>query len=146
MIAVPVLRLHSDSILPTYAHEGDAGADLYSYYDLSISPGSYAIAYTGVAFAIPAGHVGLVHPRSGLAVRLGVTVLNAPGTVDSGYRGEVMVNLINHGSTTVRIHKGDRVAQIVFQAYEEAIFEEVVSFEATDRGAGGHGSTGGFSG
>lgn len=146
LIAVPVQRLHSDAILPTYAHKGDAGADIYSYYDLSISPGGRALAYTGIAFAIPDGYVGLVHPRSGLAARLGVTVLNAPGTVDSGYRGEIMVNLINHGSTTVRIRKGDRVAQIVFQTYEEAVFEEVVSFDATDRGVGGHGSTGGFSG
>lgn len=146
MISVPVRKIHADAILPTYAHTGDAGADLYSYSDLNILPGEYALADTGVAVAIPDGYVGLVHPRSGLAARLGVTVLNAPGTVDSGYRGEIIVNLINHGSVPVRIRKGDRIAQIVFQAYEEAEFELVVGFETTDRGDGGLGSTGGFSG
>lgn len=146
MISVPVRKLHADAILPTYAHVGDAGADLYSYNDLEILPGEYALVDTGIALAIPEGYVGLVHPRSGLATRLGVTVLNAPGTVDSGYRGEIIVNLVNHGSVPVRIRKGDRIAQIVFQAYENAAFEQVIGFESTDRGENGLGSTGGFGG
>lgn len=146
MILVPARKLYSDAILPTYANDGDAGADLYSYNDIVLMPKGYALLDTGIALAIPEGYVGLVHPRSGLAVRVGVTVLNAPGTVDSGYRGEIRVNLINHGSIPVKINKGDRIAQIVFQEYRKAHFEVVKDLEGSMRGSNGHGSTGGFGG
>jgi dUTP pyrophosphatase len=130
--------------VPAYAHDGDAGADLYAASDVELPPGGRALVPTGIAVALPAHHVGLVHPRSGLAARLGVTVLNAPGTVDAGYRGEIMVNLINHDPLqTARIVRGDRIAQLVVQRVEQADFEIVDELPATARGAGGHGSTGG---
>ena len=129
---------------PAYAHEGDAGADLCAATDVELAPGQRALVGTGVAIELPPGYVGLVHPRSGLAARLGVTVLNAPGTVDSGYRGEILVNLINHDPvTTARIARGDRIAQLVVQRVERADFVVVEELSDTSRGAGGHGSTGG---
>ncbi len=146
MILVPAKKLHRDSQLPTYANFGDAGADLYSYESVTLLPRGYALISTGIALAIPQGYVGLVHPRSGLASRLGVTVLNAPGTVDSSYRGAIKVNLINLGPNTVKIKKGDRIAQIVFQEFKQADFELTDNLGSTSRGEGGHGSTGGFSG
>src|SRR5690242_19302261 len=102
--------------MPAYAHEGDGGADLYAAADVTLAPGDRALVRTGIAIALPPGFVGLVHPRSGLAHRLGVTVLNAPGTVDAGYRGEILVNLINHDPVEPAvIHRGDRIAQLVVQ-------------------------------
>lgn len=143
-VPVPLRQLDPDLPLPTYAHEGDAGADLYAAVDVDLPPGGRALVPTGVAIALPPGYAGLVHPRSGLAARLGVTVLNAPGTVDSGYRGEIMVNLINHDrSETARIARGDRIAQLVVQRVEQAHFQVVQELPQTSRGAGGHGSTGG---
>jgi len=146
-VPVPVRRLDPDLPLPAYAHPGDAGADLVAAEDVEIAPGARALVRTGVAIALPAGFVGLVHPRSGLAARLGVTVLNAPGTVDAGYRGEIMVNLVNHDSaTTAKISRGDRIAQLVVQRVERAAFQAVDELPDSSRGAGGHGSTGGHSG
>jgi dUTP pyrophosphatase len=130
--------------MPAYAHPGDAGADLVAAADVELAPGERKLVPTGIAIAIPDGCVGLVHPRSGLAHRLGVTVLNAPGTVDAGYRGEVLVNLVNHDpAATVRIARGDRIAQLLVQRVERAVFRPVDELPGTARGAGGHGSTGG---
>ena len=146
-VPVQVRRLDPGLPMPGYAHDGDAGADLYAAADTEIPPGGRALVPTGVAIALPPHHVGLVHPRSGLASRLGVTVLNAPGTVDAGYRGEILVNLINHDPVqTARIARGDRIAQLVVQRVERADFEVVDELPATARGAGGHGSTGGHAG
>jgi dUTP pyrophosphatase len=143
-VRVAVRRLDPDLPLPGYAHEGDAGADLYAAIDVDLPPGGRALVPTGIAIALPPGHVGLVHPRSGLAHRLGVTVLNAPGTVDAGYRGEILVNLVNHDpERTAVIARGDRIAQLVVQRVERAHFESVEELPDTSRGAGGHGSTGG---
>ena len=145
MVAVEVRRLDPGLPVPAYAHEGDAGADLYAAADIVLAPGERALVPTGVAIALPPGFVGLVHPRSGLAAKLGVTVLNAPGTVDAGYRGEILVNLINHDPVTAaRIARGDRIAQLVVQRVERADFHLVEELSDTSRGAGGHGSTGGL--
>jgi dUTP pyrophosphatase len=145
--SVPVRRLDPDLPLPSYAHPGDAGADLVSAEDVELAPGARALVRTGVAIALPDGFVGLVHPRSGLAVRLGVTVLNAPGTVDAGYRGEIMVNLVNHDrEATAKISRGDRIAQLVVQRVERADFHDVAELPDSSRGTGGHGSTGGHAG
>lgn len=146
MRAVPVaiVQLDPDLPLPSYAHPGDAGADLYAARDVQIRPGRRAVVPTGVAIELPDGYVGLVHPRSGLAARLGVTVLNAPGTIDSGYRGEIMVILINHDRVEVaEIARGDRIAQLVIQRVERAQFHRVDALADSPRGEGRHGSTGG---
>ena len=143
-VRVQVRMLDEGLPAPAYAHDGDAGADLCAATDVELAPGARALIGTGVAIALPPGYVGLVHPRSGLAARLGVTVLNAPGTVDSGYRGEILVNLVNHDPvTTARIARGDRIAQLVVQRVERADFDVVEELSDTSRGAGGHGSTGG---
>jgi dUTP pyrophosphatase len=146
-VDVLVQRLDEELPLPAYAQPGDAGADLVASRDVPLAPGERALVPTGVAIALPDGYVGLVHPRSGLAARLGVTVLNAPGTVDSGYRGEILVNLINHDRANVaKISRGDRIAQLVVQRVERARFAVVDELAESSRGAGGHGSTGGHSG
>jgi dUTP pyrophosphatase len=143
-VPVAVRQLHPDLPLPAYAHPGDAGADLVAARDVEIAPGGWALVPTGVAIALPEGYVGLVHPRSGLANRLGVTVLNAPGTVDAGYRGEILVNLVNHDRTNpAKIARGDRIAQLVVQRVERANFHVVDELPGSVRGIGGHGSTGG---
>jgi dUTP diphosphatase len=143
-LTIPIRRLDPQLPLPGYAHPGDAGADLCAAEDAELAPGARATVRTGIAVAIPQGYAGLVHPRSGLAARLGVTVLNAPGTVDAGYRGEILVILVNHDPVnTVRIARGDRIAQLVLQKVERAVFVEVDELDDTARGAGGHGSTGG---
>jgi dUTP pyrophosphatase len=143
-VRVQVRLLDPELPPPAYAHAGDAGADLYAAASVDLAPGARALVPTGVAVALPPGYVGLVHPRSGLATRLGVTVLNAPGTVDSGYRGEIMVNLVNHDpERTATIARGDRIAQLVVQRVERAEFDPVAELPGTARGAGGHGSTGG---
>ncbi|MEU8813859.1 dUTP diphosphatase [Actinoplanes sp. NPDC048796] len=146
-VVIRIRRIDPDLPLPAYAHPGDAGADLVAAEDAELAPGARQAIRTGIAVAIPEGYVGLVHPRSGLAARLGVTVLNAPGTVDAGYRGEVLVILVNHDRhTPVKISRGDRIAQLVVQRVERAAFHEVEELDDTARGAGGHGSTGGHSG
>jgi dUTP pyrophosphatase len=146
-VEVALRRLDPDLPVPAYAHDGDAGADLLAARDVELAPGERALVGTGVAIALPEGYVGLVHPRSGLAARLGVTVLNAPGTVDAGYRGEILVNLINHDRANVaKISRGDRIAQLVVQRVERAGFVVADELADTARGAGGHGSTGGHAG
>lgn len=144
---IAIRQIDPDLPLPAYAHPGDAGADLYAATDVEIEPGHRAVVPTGIAIELPDGYVGLVHPRSGLAARLGVTVLNAPGTVDAGYRGEIMVILINHDLTaTAKIARGDRIAQLVVQRVERAHFRPTGDLSDSARGAGGHGSTGGHAG
>lgn len=141
---VRVQRLDPDLPLPGYAHRGDAGADLCTRTDVELAPGERRLVPTGLAVQIPAGWVGLVHPRSGLAARSGLTIVNAPGTVDSGYRGEVQVCLLNTDrEQPVVLHRGDRIAQLVLQRVGEADFVEVGSLDGSDRAAGGHGSSGG---
>ena len=131
--------------VPAYAHPGDAGADLVTTQDVVLEPGQRAMVPTGVAIALPAGYAAFVHPRSGLAHRFGVGVVNAPGPVDAGYRGEIKVLLVNHDRTdTVRLRRGDRIAQLVVQRVELARFTEVRDLPESARGDGGYGSTGGF--
>jgi dUTP pyrophosphatase len=143
-VRVALRRLVPDLPLPAYAHAGDAGADLVAAREVDLAPGDRAMVPTGVAVALPDGYVGLVHPRSGLAARVGVTVLNAPGTVDAGYRGEIFVNLINlDRANPVKISRGDRIAQLVVQRVERAVFHVVDELDDSVRGDGGHGSTGG---
>ena len=131
-------------LMPTRAHPHDAGLDLRCAHKLGIIllPGKRELVNTGVAVNIPAGYVGLVHPRSGWANKYGITVNNAPGTIDSGYVGNVLVNLINHGSETVAIEYGDRIAQLLVQRVELPELEVVDSLDTTARGTAGHGSTG----
>ncbi|CAB4771918.1 unannotated protein [freshwater metagenome] len=144
-LSVPVVRLDPDLPLPSYAHPGDAGADLLTTVDVVLAPGERALVPTGVALAIPEGYVGLVHPRSGLAARHGLSIVNTPGTVDAGYRGEVKVLLVNlDPREPVELRRGDRVAQLVLQRVERAGFVEVDALPDSARGAGGYGSTGGF--
>ena len=146
-VPVAVRQLDPELPLPSYAHPGDAGADLFAARDVELAPGARELVPTGIAIALPEGYVGLVHPRSGLANRLGVTVLNAPGTVDAGYRGEIMVNLINHDPEhPAKISRGDRIAQLVVQRVEQADFVRVDELADSVRGTGGHGSTGGHAG
>ena len=144
-VPVAVRLLHPDATVPAYSTDGDAGADLTSVADVTLDPGERALVPTGVALALPAGTVALVHPRSGLAARHGITVVNAPGTVDSGYRGEVLVNLVNLDPLepfTVRV--GDRIAQLVVQHHLHGDFAVADSLPDSARGETGHGSTGGF--
>jgi dUTP pyrophosphatase len=142
-LPVAVVRLDPGLPLPSYAHPGDAGADLMSTVDVTLEPGERALVPTGIALALPEGYVALVHPRSGLAARHGVSIVNTPGTIDAGYRGEVKVLLVNHDRTQpVELRRGDRVAQLVVQRVERAVFTEVDALPASARGAGGYGSTG----
>ena len=132
---------------PAYAHPGDAGADLVTAEDVLLAPGERALVGTGVAIALPAGYAAFVHPRSGLAAKHGVSIVNAPGTVDAGYRGEIKVNLVNLDTAqSVTLHRGDRIAQLIVQRVERAVFRPVAELPGSVRGAGGHGSTGGHSG
>ena len=142
---MPVVRLDPDLPLPSYAHPGDAGADLVTAVDVRLAPGERALVPTGIALAVPEGYVALVHPRSGLAAQHGLSIVNTPGTVDAGYRGEVKVLLINHDLfEAIDLRRGDRVAQLVFQRVERAAFDEVEVLPDSARGDGGYGSTGGF--
>ena len=130
--------------MPTRAHPGDAGVDLHSAVDLELPPGRRQLVGTGVAVAIPVGMVGLIHPRSGLAARTGLSIANTPGTIDAGYRGEIKACLINHDpDTPITIARGDRIAQLVVQRVELPEFTEVAELDDTSRGTGGHGSSGG---
>ena len=139
---IPVVSRDPAYQLPRFAHPGDAGADLQAAEALTIGAGVYALVATGLSMAIPEGHAGVVLPRSGLAVRRGVTVLNSPGLVDSGYRGELKVALINHGTKAFEIAVGDRIAQLVIVPISAPDYELVDSLGDTERGAGGFGSTG----
>ena len=130
--------------VPTYAHPDDAGADLCAAVDVELAPGARAVVPTGVAIALPDGYAAFVHPRSGLAAKHGVSIVNAPGTVDAGYRGEILVVLVNHDpAATVRFARGDRIAQLVVQRVERVQFDVVAELPESARGTGGHGSTGG---
>ena len=143
---VALLRLDPQLPPPAYAHPGDAGADLLTTVDVTLAPGERCLVPTGVAIALPEGYVALVHPRSGLAARHGLSIVNAPGTVDAGYRGEVKVLLVNLDPVdTIRLARGDRIAQLVIQRVERARFVEVEALPESVRGTGGYGSTGGFS-
>jgi dUTP pyrophosphatase len=144
-VSIPIQRLDLELPLPGYAHEGDAGADLFSAQDLSLLPGERALVPTGIAVAIPVGYAGFVHPRSGLAARYGVSMVNAPGTIDAGYRGEILINLINlDPHSAVKISRGDRIAQLIIQPVAAADFIPTDQLPESERGTGGHGSTGGF--
>jgi dUTP pyrophosphatase len=144
-VRVSILRLDPELPLPSYAHPGDAGADLCAREDVVLEPGERRLVPTGIAMVLPDGYVGLVHPRSGLAHRSGLSIVNAPGTIDAGYRGEVAVCLVNlDPATPIKLRRGDRIAQLVIQQVETAAFVEVEELPDSSRGAGGHGSTGGF--
>ena len=142
-VQIVIRRLDPGLPLPSYAHPGDAGADLYLREDVTLAPEERKVVGTGVAIALPDGYAAFVHPRSGLAARHGVTIVNAPGTVDAGYRGEIMLILRNSDPREpVALRRGDRVAQLVIQRVERAAFREVDELPASERGEGGHGSTG----
>ena len=143
-VEVLIRQLDPDLPLPQRAHPGDAGSDLYAAADLYLEPGQRAMVGTGVCIALPAGYAAFVHPRSGLAARHGVTIVNAPGTVDAGYRGEIKVILLNTDATQpVSLHRGDRIAQLVVQRVEHVSFREVTALPGSARGEDGFGSTGG---
>ena len=142
-VQVLITRLDPELPLPKYAKGGDAGADIVSRIDITLAPGERALVPTGIAIALPDGYVALVHPRSGLAIKHGVTMVNSPGTVDAGYRGELQIILINHDrSEAVSFKRGDRIAQLVIQKVERAEFVEVEHLPGSGRGEGGFGSTG----
>jgi dUTP pyrophosphatase len=143
-IQVLVQRLDPDVPVPVYALPGDAGADVVAATDLVLAPGERAVLGTGLAIAVPDGYAAFVHPRSGLAARAGLGLVNAPGTIDAGYRGELKLIVINHDrDRPIELHRGDRVAQLVFQRVAQAEFVEVAALPESVRGDGGHGSTGG---
>jgi dUTP pyrophosphatase len=143
-VQVLLTRLDPGVPVPAYAHPGDAGADLVTTSDVVLPPGERAVVGTGVAIALPDGYAAFVHPRSGLAARTGLSVVNTPGTIDSGYRGEIKVCLINHDpSVPVELARGDRIAQLIVQRVETADFVEVGELDDSARGDGGYGSTGG---
>lgn len=140
-----IQRIDDGLPLPAYSHPGDAGADLCTAVDVELAPGERVMVPTGVAIALPDGYAAFVHPRSGLAHRFGLGIVNAPGTVDAGYRGEIKVLLVNHDQhQKLVLRRGDRIAQVVIQRVERARFHEVERLPGAARGSGGHGSTGGF--
>ena len=135
-------RVHPDAVLPSYAHPSDAGMDVRSIEDLTLAPGKRALVRTGLVMLLPPSYEAQVRPRSGLALKNGVTVLNSPGTIDSGYRGEVGVILINLGDADFTVRKGDKVAQLVIAPVTQPEVVETHEIDETDRGVGGFGSTG----
>lgn len=140
---VLITKLDPELPTPSYAKPGDAGADVYSRIDCEIKPGERVLIPTGIAIAMPDGYAAFAHPRSGLAIKYGVGIVNAPGTIDSGYRGELQMILINHDpKESFFVKRGDRIAQLVFQKVERAEFIEVVELPGSNRGNGGFGSTG----
>ncbi|PFG67019.1 dUTP diphosphatase [Enemella evansiae] len=142
-LTVPLQQLDPELPVPRYAHHDDAGADLLAAEDVELAPGERRLVPTGVAIALPEGYAGFVHPRSGLAARHGLTIVNAPGTVDAGYRGEIKVCLLNTDPhEPIRLNRGDRIAQLVVQPVIRAEFQLVDTLSESVRGAGGHGSTG----
>jgi dUTP pyrophosphatase len=146
-IRVLLQRLDAELPLPTYAHPGDAGADLVTAVDVDLAPGERAVVPTGVAIALPEGYAAFVHPRSGLAARAGLALVNAPGTIDAGYRGEIKVIVVNlDPGSAIHLSRGDRIAQLVIQRVERAEFSEVEVLPESMRSDGGFGSTGGYGG
>lgn len=146
-LEVLLLMLDDDLAEPAYAHPGDAGADLVTRVDVVIPPQGRRTVPTGVAIALPAGYAAFVHPRSGLARKHGLTIVNAPGTVDAGYRGEIQVTLLNTDPTEeLALHRGDRIAQLVVQRVARARFVRATRLPGSHRGAGGFGSSGGWDG
>ncbi|TQK70781.1 MULTISPECIES: dUTP diphosphatase [unclassified Nocardioides] len=144
-LVIAVQQLDPALPLPAYSHPGDAGADLVAGVDVDLAPGERALIPTGIAIALPEGYVALIHPRSGLAAKHGLSIVNTPGTVDAGYRGEIKVLLINHDPVeAITLRRGDRIAQLVVQRVERARFEAVSALPDSVRGSGGYGSTGGF--
>ena len=144
MLDVTVTRLDPDVPLPSYAHPGDAGADLVTTVDVDLGPGDRVLVPTGLAIALPEGYAAFVHPRSGLALRHGLSIVNTPGTIDAGYRGEIKVLLVNHDARErISLVRGDRIAQLVVQRVEHVTFVESGVLPGTTRGTGGYGSTGG---
>ena len=142
-LQILITKLDEQAVIPTYATLGDAGADLYSISEVTLGPGERALIKTGIAIAIPLGFVGLVHPRSGLGLKSGVSVVNTPGTIDSGYRGEIGVVLINHDlEKSFTVKKGDRIAQLVIQKVENVQFKLVSELPDSQRSTGGYGSSG----
>ncbi len=141
-LKIKIKKIKENAILPHYAHDGDAGVDLYSTEDYVLKPGQRVLVSTGLSMAIPKGYEGQVRPKSGLALRKGITTCNNPGTIDSGYRGEIGVIAINHGTEEFKIEKGTKIAQMIFNKVEEAKFEEVNELDSTKRGEKGFGSTG----
>ncbi|MBF6354517.1 dUTP diphosphatase [Nocardia higoensis] len=142
--AIPLRRLDPGIPVPSRAHPGDAGVDLCTTQDVVLEPGERVLVGTGIAVALPIGTVGLIHPRSGLAAKTGLSVVNTPGTVDAGYRGEIKVCLINHDPReSIELRRGDRIAQLLVQRVELVDFVEVDELDDTPRGAGGYGSSGG---
>jgi dUTP pyrophosphatase len=141
-VTVPVLRIDPGLPLPAYARPDDAGLDLYAAEPVTLKPGARALVPTGIALAIPAGFAGFVLPRSGLALRHGLSLLNTPGLIDAGYRGEIEVLLVNHGEAPVTLERGDRVAQLVVQRVERVALTPVGALPESTRGTGGFGSTG----
>lgn len=142
MIRIPVRRLDPELPLPAYARPDDAGLDLCAAERVTLAAGARALVGTGIAVAIPPGYAGFILPRSGLALQRGLTVLNAPGLIDAGYRGEVKVLLVNHDSAPATVERGERIAQLVVQRVERARLTETVELPPSRRGAGGFGSTG----
>lgn len=143
MVEILLTRLDPELPVPTYAHPGDAGADLHATRAVTLGPGERALVPTGIAIALPEGYAAFVHPRSGLALKHGISVVNTPGTIDAGYRGEIKVLLVNHDlHDSFSVARGDRIAQLVVQRVEQAVFVEVDSLDASARGGGGYGSTG----
>ena len=143
MVSVLIKRLDDGVPLPTYAKGGDAGADLVTRVDVSLAPGERALIPTGISIALPDGYAAFVHPRSGLAIKHGVSIVNAPGTVDAGFRGELQIILINHDQhESVTFSRGDRIAQLIIQKVEKADFIEVSELPGSGRGTDGFGSTG----
>ena len=144
-VDILVQRLEPYIPLPTYARNGDAGADIVTRNDVVIQPGERMLVPTGISIAIPDGYAAFVHPRSGLAAKHGLSIVNAPGTIDAGYRGEIFVPLLNTDAhTPIKLAKGDRIAQLVIQKVEHAVFHEAQHLPNSDRGEHGFGSTGGF--
>jgi len=142
-VDVLVRRIDPDIALPSYAHPGDAGVDLVTTVRAEVAPGERVLLPTGIAIALPEGYAAFVHPRSGLAVRYGVSLVNAPGTIDAGYRGEIAVSLVNlDPREPVVLERGDRIAQLVVQQVQHAVFHEVTVLPGSDRGEGGFGSSG----
>ena len=135
-------RIHPDAVMPAYAHASDAGMDVRSVRELVIPPGGRALVSTGLVVNLPAGYEAQVRPRSGLALKAGVTVLNSPGTIDAGYRGEIGVILANFGQDDFKVNVGDRIAQLVIAPVLQPVVVEATEVDSTDRGAGGFGSTG----